>query len=326
MLTIMECERELDASAPSDGKIKSTHKPLNTGPVVAKSGLAKGLVQQRGLTAGKPAEPVIKEVNGISTTVDAAFADAGQYSVIVDESFALDAMLNQTNFEAGANTNKFFKAQALACADDSYALWTRWGRCGELVRTNTQLKSCPTKEVAIALFHRTFKSKTGCSWADRDKAVPRKNKYAYVAQRIVAPTAATPTPDVPSALAPPVYSMMKMVLGSDRTLKIQLDDLGVDVSSGVIRLTDGQLSAAHGALERISTVLNQGTEAVLADSDADDAAKAATLRSLSDQFYGLVPTRATTASGSGTRGKLPAIDTQEKLSAALEHLEALASG
>ena len=62
MLTIMECERELDASAPSDGKIKSTHKPLNTGPVIAKSGLAKGLVQQRGLAAGKPAEPEIKEV------------------------------------------------------------------------------------------------------------------------------------------------------------------------------------------------------------------------------------------------------------------------
>ena len=120
--------------------------------------------------------------------------------------------------------------------------------------------------------------------------------------------------------------MMKMVLGSDRTLKIQLDDLGVDVSSGVIRLTDGQLSAAHGALERISSVLNQGTEAVLADANADDATKAATLRSLSDQFYGLVPTRATTASGSGTRGKLPTIDTQEKLSAALERLEALASG
>ena len=104
-------------------------------------------------------EPEIKEVNGINTAVDAAFADAAQYTVIVDESFALDAMLNQSNFEAGANTNKFYKFQALKdVANDSYALWTRWGRVGELVRTNTQLKSCPTKEAAIALFHRTFKS------------------------------------------------------------------------------------------------------------------------------------------------------------------------
>ena len=56
---------------------------------------------------------------------------------------------------------------------------------------------------------------------------------------------------------------------------------------------------------------------VVAGAATDDATKAATLRSLSDQFYGLVPTRATTASGSGTRGQLPAIDSQEKLSAAL---------
>ena len=144
-------------------------------------------------------------------------------------------MLNQSNFEAGANTNKFYKAQALACADGSFALWTRWGRVGEAVRTNTQLKSCPTKEAAISLFHRTFKSKTGCAWANRDKAVPRKNKYTYVAQRVVAPKNATAATEAPSALAPPVYAMMKLVLGSDRTLKIQLDDLGVDVSSGVIR-------------------------------------------------------------------------------------------
>ena len=332
----MECERERDASIPHDGKTKSIRRPLYTGPAVAKSGLAKGLVQQRGLAVvGVLAQPTLKDVDGVVTAVDAAFSNASQYSVVVDDAVALDAMLNQTNFEAGANINKYYKCQALKdLVNDSYALWTRWGRIGELVRTNTQLKSCPTKEAVIALFHRTFKSKTGCAWANRDTATPREKKYAYVAQRVEAPKVATPATEVPSALAPPVYALMKKVLGSDRTVKAQLDELGVDVSGGVIRLTDGQLSAAHGVLERISTVLNKGVE-VAVDSDAADdvvdavdvaSTMAATLRSLSDEFYALVPTRATTASGSGTRGKLPTIDTQEKLSAALERLEALASG
>ncbi len=83
---------------------------------------------------------------------------------------------------------------------------------------------------------------------------------------------------MPSALSPPVHNLMKLVLGSDRTIKIQLDDLGVDLSNGVIQLSDGQLSAAHGVLERISVVLNKGVEIEVGNdacADADDATKAA---------------------------------------------------
>ena len=158
--------------------------PITDAPTVVKSGIAAGLIQQRGQLA-TTTDLHVKTVAGVQTLVDPALASSARYSVVVDGDAAYDAYLTQV--DAAKNVNKYYVLQLLVDAEGEYAVWTRWGRVGEQQRFQNALKSAPSKEAALKVFLQTFKSKTTVGWPDRANAVPGRNgKYALVERIVVA--------------------------------------------------------------------------------------------------------------------------------------------
>ena len=283
--------------------------PITNLPTLVKSGNAKGFMQQRGnLTDGAQA-PVVKHIDGVAVLVDPMLASSASYCVLVHEGTPLDAMLNQV--DTACNANKYYKISSLS-RDGAFFLWTRWGRIGEAQRFQNALKGPMDKNEAISLFHKTFASKAGVSWSNRVGAVPgRKGKYSIVKQQVVEvekSSEALPPKSQPKSMGTP-EGVLAYVLDNDAR-KAELDSLGIDVASGLLRLAPEQLAAAYDVLSQISELLGD-VEGAEGDYDM--------LRSLSDSFYTLVPTK-------GGRHVLPLIDSHELLCSKLEQLEALASG
>lgn len=113
---------------------------------------------------------VIKK-NGIvidsSTYVD-------NYHVLKDDDNIYTCTLNQTNIKT--NNNKFYIMQLLKHdTNDEYILYTRYGRIGDKGVSNGKIQS--NKSTGIKQFEKTFKSKTGNLWLNRDDFVKKTGKY-----------------------------------------------------------------------------------------------------------------------------------------------------
>jgi len=286
---------------------------------------ATGTIQQRGAITLGEANAEVKTTDGIATVVDALCCRAKESKVAVVDGVALDAMLSQVC--STTNASKFYKLQCLANeGGEKYFVWTRWGRIGEATKFANALKGPMEKDKAVELFHSTFRSKAGVKWADRASAVPgRKGKYALIIQEVVV---APPTEEKTNETAEPVEAATDDIDPSVRKLlmyildgaarKRELDAMGIDVSSGILRLGTATIAAAHSELEKINALLSNEQPVAQMDSSDDGISKAAALRAASDRFYTLIPTK-------GGRAILPCIDTHELLSSKLEQLEALAN-
>jgi predicted DNA-binding WGR domain protein len=65
--------------------------------------------------------------------------------------------------------------------DGQLKLWRRWGRVCPGARCQCSLSGAFADELsAIKAFERLFKSKTGCSWANRESAEKKPKKYTMV--------------------------------------------------------------------------------------------------------------------------------------------------
>lgn len=106
--------------------------------------------------------------------VDKIMPDRINYAV--HEDYAV--MLNQTNI--GQNNNKFYVLQLLKSKsnDDTYGVWTRYGRVGENGKGN--LKTFDKEKSATTEFEKIFKSKTGNRWADIESFESKDKKYTIV--------------------------------------------------------------------------------------------------------------------------------------------------
>jgi poly [ADP-ribose] polymerase len=276
-----------------------------------------GTMQQRGALASN-ASATVKTVDGVACVVDPMLSNSEQYTIVVDDGEPLAAFLNQV--ESTTNTNKFYRLELLE-RDGVFHVWTRWGRNGDANRFSNALKVCETKESALKLFHSTFRSKTGCTWVDREKATPgRKGKYAFVKQVVTDASEKPPTQPTPTALSvhdseaadADTFGFLSYVLdGAAR--KFELDALGVDVAGArCTRLAPEQLAQAHGVLEELSKMLSGSETNCEVTVDVDQ------VRALSDRFYALVPTKT-------GRSVPPPIDSAEMLAAKLDVLEALSA-
>ena len=292
--------------------------PITDAPTVVKSGIAAGLIQQRGQLA-TTTDLHVKTVAGVQTLVDPALASSARYSVVVDGDAAYDAYLTQV--DAAKNVNKYYVLQLLVDAEGEYAVWTRWGRVGEQQRFQNALKSAPSKEAALKVFLQTFKSKTTVGWPDRANAVPGRNgKYALVERIVVAAKEADEADEADEAaptvlpslaqLDPRVRAVAEYVVDASAR-RSELSRLGVDVGAcPSLRLAPSQVAKAHDVLGQISQLVS-GESATTGDATCE-------LRRLTDAFHTLVPT----PSG---RAVAPLIDTVEAVGAKLEALEALAA-
>ena len=83
----------------------------------------------------------------------------GNFSVVDDYDVKL-MLSNQTT----GNNNKFYKIQLLQEGDGSYHVVTNWGRLGEPGRN--KVADCPSLDSAIALFCKTYRSKTKNVWGE----------------------------------------------------------------------------------------------------------------------------------------------------------------
>lgn len=83
-----------------------------------------------------------------------------------------DCTLNQTDIKT--NKNKFYIMQIIV-DNGSYTVFVRYGRIGEQGRSS--YNEYRSKDAAITYFERQFRTKTGNSWAARNKFVKNAGKY-----------------------------------------------------------------------------------------------------------------------------------------------------
>ncbi|KAG7424504.1 Poly [ADP-ribose] polymerase 2 [Fusarium oxysporum f. sp. raphani] len=100
------------------------------------------------------------------------------YQVWVDpeSGLAYHASLKQTSSKT--NINKFYKIQVLKDPKSStFKTWTRYGRDGN--PGTKALQGNGGLDEAVKLFEKTFKSKSGHAWKNRDE-LPKPGKYTFI--------------------------------------------------------------------------------------------------------------------------------------------------
>ena len=242
-----------------------------------------------------------------------------------------DAALNQTN--AGANNNKFYRAQILVSGAGDYQTWTRWGRVGEL-GTGTTLGD-GSLESAMSSFEKKFKDKAGVSWSNRFGAPTRsrqKGYYTFIerkyeddsdddAEALSTASASGPSKNrdvtspvkrADSALPKSVQRLMELIF-NQQYFADTMRELDYDAD----KLPLGKLSKR--TLERGFEILKDLSELLTDPAVADNKHNMTWLDAIaacSDAFYTVIPH----AFG---RNRPPVISSDEKLKKEINLMESL---
>ena len=231
-----------------------------------------------------PSKPV---PGGARPKVDAHWPGGGQ--VYQDPTTGLNwsAMLNQTNI--GQNNNKFYVVQLIDLGSNKYAVFTRWGRVGE-VGQNSQFNG--SLDAMQKQFADKFKDKTKNSWDvikdDHTQFKKFPDKYTLVETAVGAEDApvtvvagatagAAPVACKASALHANVQKVLSIIFDKDmfaRDMKAQ----NIDANRMPLgKLDKAQISAGYKALEALQAALAKGK------------ASRVVLAELSSAFYSIIP-------------------------------------
>ncbi|KAJ6574326.1 PARP-domain-containing protein [Mycena capillaripes] len=168
-----------------------------------------------------------------------------------------DAILNQTDINPNQNKNKFYVIQLLESIanPDSYTLYTRWGRVGEIGQLRHETSSSAVH--AEKMFKKKFKSKTGVDWVDRETAVPQTGKYMWLDRHYgedEASTTATVIP--PSTLEPEVLTLCDLIFSKD-LLDAHLASMNYNAAKIPLgKLGRSTISKGFSALKSLADVID----------------------------------------------------------------------
>ena len=264
-----------------------------------------------------------------------------------------DALLNQTNI--ANNNNKYYIIQLLETDDGSrkYFVWLRWGRVGEERGGQNQCIGPMDLPSAKKEFEKKFHDKTKNRWANRDQFQVVSGKYTLLHKDYGADADAAAADDdadgadgtgeakkpVESALDTRVQSFMALI--SDISMmKEQMREIGFDAERMPLgKLQKRTILEAYKCLQQLSQILVPGATISGGGGGASSAGAAMSggsmggggvaplhrgrIEELSNGFYSLIPHVSSFADGSGTRARLPWIDTPAKLKEKIEMVEAL---
>ncbi|KAM3622029.1 uncharacterized protein V6R79_019373 [Siganus canaliculatus] len=221
-----------------------------------------------------------------------------------------DCMLNQTNI--GHNNNKFYVIQVIA-AHNSYYVWNRWGRVGEVGQS--KLADVKTLESAVKDFEKKFKDKTKNNWSDRDNFVTHAGKYtmievdgeqdAEIKVDTVDGKGVKVTKNIlPCSLNAATEKLIELIFSNDM-FKEAMECMNLDIKKMPLgKLSKLQIAKGFEVLEEIEAAMNQKRGNTL-------------LQELSSKFFTTIP-------HNFGRNRPPTIDSKEIVGQKKEMLMVLA--
>ncbi|KAJ7343833.1 PARP-domain-containing protein [Mycena albidolilacea] len=223
-----------------------------------------------------------------------------------------DAVLNQTDISGNQNKNKFYIMQLLRsfANPDSYALYTRWGRVGELGRSSLDNTSAAQGE---RMFSKKFKSKTGVEWAERETVTPQPGKYIWLDRHYEDDKAGSQAAVIPqSTLAPEVLTLCNFIFSKD-LFDAHLASMNYNEAKIPLgKLGRSTISKGFSALKSIADVIDNPNGLTAQEHGGAEEAYA----TLSSTYYSIIPH----VSG---RSALPVINDAAKLKQELDLMDSL---
>ena len=331
-----------------------------SGPAAVKKSVGVGGVQKASygsygaqMAGGSGKSTQVKQVVKGRAAVDASCPRADECHVYEERDDVYDALLNQTNI--ANNNNKYYIIQLLETDDGSrkYFVWLRWGRVGEERGGQNQCIGPMDLPSAKKEFEKKFHDKTKNRWSNRDQFQVVSGKYTLLHKDYGADADAAAADDdadgadgtgeakkpVESALDTRVQSFMALI--SDISMmKEQMREIGFDAERMPLgKLQKRTILEAYKCLQQLSQILVPGATISGGGGGASSAGAAMSggsmggggvaplhrgrIEELSNGFYSLIPHVSSFADGSGTRARLPWIDTPAKLKEKIEMVEAL---
>ncbi|KAJ6541171.1 PARP-domain-containing protein [Mycena vulgaris] len=198
-----------------------------------------------------------------------------------------DVILNQTDINMNRNKNKFYIIQLLQSEidPDSYALYMRWGRVGELGQTRLE-DSFKSVVHAENTFKKKFKSKTGVEWEERETAAPQDGKYIWLDRDYEGGDEHKDASDIPASnLAPEVHALCNLIF-SQELIDAHLAAMNYNAAKTPLgKLGKSTISKGFSALKHLADVIDDPKGASAKEYDSADAAYAA----LSSAYYSIIP-------------------------------------
>ena len=205
---------------------------------------------------------MIKKGKGV---VDSHSGMASSTHGLEKDAIVWQCTLNQTN--VGANNNKFYIIQLLESDADpkKYWVWTRWGRIGAVGQSS--LDPYPSVVGAVAQYSSKFRDKTKNAWTavanNKDAFVKHNGKYHLMDMDYGGDAddddaaGAAAAAAVPSALAPPLQRVMKLI-GNKETMEKTMAELEIDTRKMPLgKISKSQIKTAFGYLKQIETELKK---------------------------------------------------------------------
>eukprot|EP01127_Copromyxa_protea_P011414 TRINITY_DN2868_c0_g1_i1.p1 TRINITY_DN2868_c0_g1~~TRINITY_DN2868_c0_g1_i1.p1 ORF type:complete len:907 (-),score=279.95 TRINITY_DN2868_c0_g1_i1:69-2789(-) len=210
---------------------------------------------------------------------------------VVDQYHVLDkgkteiynVVLNMTDIQKGSNG--YYALQVLEHDDkkkEKFKLFRKWGRVGTTFG-GQKIEDFDDEESAIALFEELYLDKTGNDWSDRDNFEKKAGKFFpieidYSGEK---KDDAEPVVDRKSTLDTRVQSLIELIFDV-KVIEESLKEMEIDLK----KMPLGNLSKRH--IQTGYEVLRK-IDAALADDSLTEKKKEATLVSLTNQFYTLIP-------------------------------------
>lgn len=194
-------------------------------------------------------------------------------TIVESNGSVYDCTLNQTDISF--NSNKFYIMQIIKLGS-TYYCFIRYGRVGE--KGTLSHKEFASESAAISFFEKQFKSKTGNTWADRDKFVKKPNKYnlAEIETADISDESSDSASEESSSgieLDERVIDLLKMVTNTTY-MNNTLVQLEIDTEKMPLgKIAQGQIDRAYEILDEINQNLTNKR----------------VLTQLSSEFYTLIP-------------------------------------
>lgn len=217
-------------------------------------------------------------------------------------------VLNQTDLKT--NANKFYRMQALK-EGNSYHLYIRYGRIGE--KGLKSMKTFSSPQIVASEFKAQFKSKTKNDWDDRDNFQIYSGKYflTQTGEKVLddpkpdpkSSSSLTVVPSVPVSTYHEDVTRFLNLISNREMLRNSMIKMDIDVEKMPLgKINVNQLRKAKELLLNLQKNLKKASKEDLMDA--------------SSQYYTYVPFVC-------GRQAPPLIDTDDKISERLDHLEDL---
>ncbi len=210
------------------------------------------------------------------------------------------ATLNQTDLRS--NNNKYYILQLLEndSRKDDYLVFTRWGRIGN--KGTVKVLEFTNSASAVREFEKTFKTKTGNYWRQRNQFQKKTGKYFMSQidyqddeQEEVQDTK-KPTSSIPDSKLDPRIRKLIELISNINIINYTMKEFNIDVKKMPLgKISKEQIEQGYEILKKIADLINQNIPLV-ADEYID----------LTSQFYTLIPS-------SFGRKKPPVIGTDEQV-------------